>query len=111
MTNIKHENDPTSHAEVVAIRNACKKLNAAYLEECVLYTTFEPCPMCAAAAIWANMKGIVFGATMFDAKVKLGNNFSWRQINIRCRDILKEEVPKLELTEEYMHDECVKLLG
>ncbi len=108
-TNLKHENDPTVHAEIVAIRNACKKLNLKYLEDCVLYTTHEPCPMCASAAIWAKMKGIVFGAFVEDAKQRQRKKFSWRQINMSCKDILAKGTPKLELVEGFLRDECLKL--
>ena len=97
--NAKHENDPTVHGEIVAIRNACKKLNSGYLEGCILYTTHEPCPMCASAAIWAKMEGIVFGAFVKDADQKQGKNFSWRQINISCKEVLAKGTPKLELVE------------
>ena len=110
-TNLKHENDPTVHAEVVVIRNACRKLETRNLEGCILYTTHEPCSMCASAAIWAKMDGIVYGATIHDAEGKSGTKFTWRQINIRCRDVLKEGTPKLELVEEFMRDECVKLFA
>lgn len=58
--------DPTCHAEINAIRIAADKLNSNKLEDCYLYSTFEPCPMCTSAAIWARMKGIVFGASMED---------------------------------------------
>ncbi|MBI2673642.1 nucleoside deaminase [Candidatus Woesearchaeota archaeon] len=108
-TNLKHENDPTVHAEIVSIRNACKKLNSKYLDGCILYTTHEPCPMCASAAIWAKMKGIVFGAFLEDAKQRQGKNFSWRQIDISCKDILKKGTPKIELVEGFLRDECLKL--
>jgi len=108
-TNLKHENDPTVHAEIVAIRNACKKLNSKYLEDCILYTTHEPCPMCASAAIWAKMKGIVFGALVEDAKQKQGKNFSWRQIDISCKEVLAKGIPKLELVEGFLREECLKL--
>ena len=108
-TNVKHENDPTVHAEVVAIRTACRKLETRNLEGYILYTTHEPCPMCASAAIWAKMEGIVYGATIHDTEGKGSKKFTWRQINIRCRDILKEGTPRLELVEEFMRDECIKL--
>ena len=49
-TRLKHEADPTAHAEIVAIRDACQKLGSRFLNDCVLYTTHEPCPMCASAA-------------------------------------------------------------
>ena len=49
-------NDPTAHAEVVAIRDACKNINSYDLTGCELYTTSYPCPMCLSAIIWANIK-------------------------------------------------------
>lgn len=101
--------DPTAHAETEAIRAACEKLEGVSLEGCVLYTTHEPCPMCASAAVWAKMKGIVFGATIEDARKNATDRFSWRQIDIRCKAVLLAGVPMLELTEEFMRDECNKL--
>ena len=55
-------NDPTSHAEIVAIRKACKKLNSWRLEECTIYVTIEPCSMCAGTLLWTRIKKIVYGA-------------------------------------------------
>ncbi len=55
-------NDPTSHAEMEAIRDACQKLQNWRLEDCVLYTTMEPCPMCAGAIVMARIKRVVIGA-------------------------------------------------
>ena len=60
-------NDPTSHAEIVAIREACKKLNTYDLSDCVLYSSCEPCPMCLSAIIWANIKEVYYGCTKEDA--------------------------------------------
>jgi guanine deaminase len=59
--------DPTAHAEVVAIRHACKALGNFSLAGCVLYTSCEPCPMCLAAAYWARIDRIVFAAGRNDA--------------------------------------------
>lgn len=61
------KNDPTAHAEVTAIREACKKLNTYDLSNCILYTSCEPCPMCLSAIIWANIKEVYFGCTKEDA--------------------------------------------
>ena len=61
------DKDPTAHAEMVAIREACKVLNTIDLSECVLYTSCEPCPMCLSAIIWANIKEVYFGCTKKDA--------------------------------------------
>jgi len=55
--------DPTAHAEILAISAACNTLNNKYLEECTMYVTLEPCPMCAGALVWSKIDRIVFGAT------------------------------------------------
>lgn len=62
------ENDPTWHGEMHAIRQACALLKKPKLDGCVLYTSSEPCPMCLATAYWAGLDGIVYGATVEDAK-------------------------------------------
>ena len=61
------ENDPTWHGEIQAIRNACKKVGSFKLEGATLYTSAEPCPMCAAAAYWAGIERIFYAATCEDA--------------------------------------------
>ena len=61
-------NDPTAHAEIVAIRNACKKLNDFFLKGCDLYTSCEPCPMCLAAIYWSHIDKIFYANTRMDAK-------------------------------------------
>lgn len=60
-------NDPTAHAEVVAIRNACANLSSFQLEGCELYTSCEPCPMCLGAIYWARPKAIYYACTRIDA--------------------------------------------
>ena len=60
-------NDPTAHAEVVAIRTACEKLKTYDLSGYILYTSCEPCPMCLSAIIWANIKTVYYGCTKEDA--------------------------------------------
>lgn len=61
------ENDPTAHAEVVAIRDACKNLGTFQLEGCEIYTSCEPCPMCLGAIYWARPKVIYYANTRHDA--------------------------------------------
>jgi guanine deaminase len=61
-------NDPTCHAEMQAIRDACSKLGTFNLTGCTLYTSCYPCPMCMSAAIWADIKDIVYGNTAKDAE-------------------------------------------
>jgi len=60
-------NDPTAHAEIMAIRDACRKINSYDLTDCVLYTSCYPCPMCLSAIIWANIKKVYYGNTKEDA--------------------------------------------
>jgi tRNA(adenine34) deaminase len=55
-------NDPTAHAEMIAISAACETITEKYLSDCTLYVTLEPCPMCAGAAVWSKLGRLVFGA-------------------------------------------------
>lgn len=60
-------NDPSAHAEIVAIREACKNLNDFQLKDCTIYTTCEPCPMCMGAIYWARPDAVVYAANRHDA--------------------------------------------
>ena len=64
---VTSNNDPTAHAEIVAIRQACEKLNDFQLTDCIIYSSCEPCPMCLGAIYWARPKKLVFAANKFDA--------------------------------------------
>ncbi|MGA3102889.1 MAG: nucleoside deaminase [Terriglobales bacterium] len=64
---VRRENDPSSHAELRAVRLACKKLKRINLAGFTMYSTCEPCPMCMANALWARLDRVVFGATIADA--------------------------------------------
>jgi guanine deaminase len=64
---VSSTNDPTAHAEVVAIRDACKNLQTFQLTDCEIYTSCEPCPMCMGAIYWARPKKVYFGASRYDA--------------------------------------------
>lgn len=112
-TTLHENNDPTCHAEINAVRSACTKLQNRYLPNCWLYTTLEPCPMCTSAAIWAEMEGIVFGASKEDvmdfAKNLQNEKFTWRQIDISSRDIVEKGDPKIKLVEKFMREECCQL--
>ena len=75
-------NDPTAHAEIVAIRNACEKLNTFNLEECELYTSCEPCPMCLSAIYWSHINKIYFGNSRLDAaKIGFDDDFIYNELN------------------------------
>ncbi len=64
---VTSSNDPTAHAEMVAIREACRRLKTFALHDCVLYTSCEPCPMCLAAVYWARIPTLFYGNARADA--------------------------------------------
>ena len=74
-------NDPTAHAEVVAIRDACKRLKNFQLNGCDLYTSCEPCPMCLSAIYWSRLRKVYFGNTRKDAaKIAFDDDFIYEQV-------------------------------
>lgn len=74
-------NDPTAHAEITAIREACKSLDTFQLTDCELYTTCEPCPMCLSAIYWARIPVVYYGNTRADAAaIGFDDDFIYRQI-------------------------------
>ncbi|GAB4458512.1 MAG: guanine deaminase [Armatimonadaceae bacterium] len=76
-------NDPTAHAEIVAIRRAGTKLATFDLAGCVLYTSCEPCPMCLAAAYWARLDAIFYAATQHDAAAAgFDDAFLYREVSL-----------------------------
>lgn len=95
-------NDPTAHAEVTVIREACKKLNTYDLSDYVLYTSCEPCPMCLSAIIWANIKDVYYGCTKEDA-----GNIGFRDDVIY--DYLKGHNQDLIHLKQMDRDECITL--
>ena len=74
-------NDPTAHAEIVAIRAACQRLKTFQLEDCELYTSCEPCPMCLSAIYWARLGKVFYGNTRKDAaKIDFDDDFIYREV-------------------------------
>jgi guanine deaminase len=91
------DNDPTAHAEVTAIRTACRELGTFDLSGAVLYTSCEPCPMCLASALWARVQRVVFAADRHDAaSVGFDDAVFYGYFENRDRDSLMP-VAKLEL--------------
>lgn len=75
--------DPTAHAEVMAIRLACKKLNDFQLHDCILYTSCEPCPMCLGAIYWARLKKVYFACSRHDAAAaNFDDSFIYDEISV-----------------------------
>lgn len=96
------DNDPTAHAEITAIREACKKLNTYDLSDYILYTSCEPCPMCLSAIIWSNIKEVYYGCTKEDA-----GNIGFRDDAIY--KYLKGEDYNLIDLKKIDRDECIKV--
>ena len=100
---VTSKNDPTAHAEVVAIRNACKKLNSFQLDDCIIYTSCEPCPMCLGAIYWARPKKVYYACTREDAaNIDFDDEFIYAEIikeingrKIPFINILREEASKV----------------
>lgn len=80
-------NDPTAHAEVVAIRRACEALGSFQLTGCDLYTSCEPCPMCLGAIYWARPSAVFFGATHADAaEAGFDDSFIYQQTRLKVSE-------------------------
>ena len=102
---VKKEKNPFRHAEINAIEIACKKIGSFDLSDCWLYSTYEPCPMCASACVWARLKGVVFGANMDDR-----NSQYTQRVLLHSKIIFDKGEPKLKLHENFMRDECKEWL-
>jgi len=88
---VASQNDPTAHAEVVAIRDACKNLQSFQLDGCEIYTSCEPCPMCFAAIHWAKMTKLYYGCTRKDAAdIGFDDNFIYDVINGKAEKLQVE---------------------
>jgi guanine deaminase len=104
---VTSSNDPTAHAEVVAIRDACKNLGTFQLDGCVLYTSCEPCPMCLGAIYWARPEKVYFANTREDAaNIGFDDDFIYNEINIPIekRHITFEQIQQenaLEVFQEW----------
>lgn len=83
---VTSSNDPTAHAEIVAIRDACHRLKTFDLEGCELYTSCEPCPMCLSAIYWARIQMVFYGNTRKDAaKIAFDDDFIYREVALPIR--------------------------
>jgi tRNA(Arg) A34 adenosine deaminase TadA len=109
----KETNDSTMHAEIAAIRKASGLLGTRILSGCILYSTHEPCAMCAAALIWCRLDGVVFGTTLQDMleAQDADGNLIWASpaINITAKELLERSVPRIGIVEGFMREECMLL--
>ena len=99
---VTSNSDPTAHGEIVAIREACKKLNNFSLNECELYSTCEPCPMCLSAIYWARIEKIYYANTREDArKIDFDDSLIYTEFQ---KNIDKRKIPMIQI----MRNEALK---
>ena len=99
---VTQNNDPTAHAEIVAIRNACKKLNTFDLSGCELYTSCEPCPMCLSAIYWSHLDIVYYGNSRENAaEIEFDDKFIYDEMK---KDIDERKIPLKQI----LKDEAIK---
>ncbi len=92
---VAKNNDPTAHAEILAIRLACQKINDFRLTDCVLYSSCEPCPMCLGAIYWARLKEVYFACNRLDAaKAGFDDSFIYEEIQLAPE---QRKIPMLQI--------------
>ena len=91
-------NDPTAHAEIVTIRNACRSINNFILEGSEMYTSCEPCPMCLSAIYWSHIDIIYYGNTRLDAaKIGFDDNFIYNELS---KDLSIRKIPMKQINKD-----------
>ena len=99
---VTQNNDPTAHAEIVSIRNACKKLNTFDLSGCELYTSCEPCPMCLSAIYWSHIDLVYYGNSRENAaEIQFDDKFIYDEMK---KDINERKIPLKQI----LKDEAIK---
>ncbi len=101
---VKRDSDPSAHAEINVIRNLTAQLQNPSLEGYTIYTTGEPCPMCATACVWTGISEIVYGASIEDLV-----SVNQSQINISCEEIIAKSFKKIKVQRGVLREECLKL--
>jgi tRNA(Arg) A34 adenosine deaminase TadA len=98
--------DITAHAEVNAIREACRHIGDIFLDGAIVATTCEPCPMCMAALHWARVETVYFGATIADA-----DSAGFNELQLPAAELLRIGGSKLKLVPGLLPEECCKLFN
>ncbi|HZW08410.1 MAG TPA: nucleoside deaminase [Phycisphaerales bacterium] len=101
---VRASTDPSAHAEVVCIREAGESLGSIDFAGCEMYTTCEPCPMCAAAIHWANLDAVHFGARISDAE-----RAGFRELKIPIEDLYARGGSRVRVHADVMRSECAAL--
>ncbi len=101
---VRRDNDPSAHAEINVIRSLTAKLKNPFLEGYSIYTTGEPCPMCATACVWSGLSEIIYGASIQDL-ISLNQS----QIHISCEEVIAKSFRKLKVTKDLLKMEYLQL--
>lgn len=102
---VTSSNDPTAHAEITAIRDACRRLKTFQLDACDLYTSCEPCPMCLAAIYWARLGTVFYANTRKDAaRIQFDDDFIYKEVGL--------PIPRRKiLMKQMLHSEALKVFS
>jgi tRNA(adenine34) deaminase len=101
---VQRDSDPSAHAEINAIRSLTAKLKNPSLEGYTIYTTCEPCPMCATACVWTGISEIIYGVSIQDLI-----SINQSQIQISCEEIIAKSFRNIKVTKGFLKDECLAL--
>ncbi len=101
---VRRDNDPSAHAEINVIRSLTAKLKNPSLEGYSIYTTGEPCPMCATACVWSGVSEIIYGASIEDLI-----SINQSQVNISCEEVIAKSFRSIKVTKGLLKNECLQL--
>lgn len=101
---VRRDNDPSAHAEINVIRSLTAKIKKPDLTGYTIYTTGEPCPMCATACVWSGISEIIYGASIQDL---ISVNQS--QIDISCEEVISKSFRNIKVTKGILRNECLEL--
>ncbi|MCG6133762.1 MAG: nucleoside deaminase [Nostoc sp. LLA-1] len=103
---VNQDCDPSAHAEINVIRSLTAKLKSPSLEGYSIYTTGEPCPMCATACVWSGISEIIYGASIQDLV-----SVNQSQIDISCEEVIAKSFRNIKVTRGILKDECLALFN
>jgi tRNA(adenine34) deaminase len=101
---VNRDSDPSAHAEINVIRNLTANLKNPSLKEYSIYTTGEPCPMCATACVWTGISEIIYGASIQDLI-----SINQAQVNISCEEVIAKSFLNIKVTKGVLKNECLQL--
>lgn len=101
---VRQDCDPSAHAEINVIRRLTNQLKNPSLDGYSIYTTGEPCPMCATACVWTGISEIIYGASIADLISR-----QQKQINISCEEVIDKSFRKIKVTKGILRNECLEL--